>query len=285
MLASGHEGAVAFAQPDLGLPADVLDDLGLFFEAQLHMAADLRRIAVGPGAFHERASGMGIPSFGNRPLLAPLTRGIFRRDQAQEFHEFSWGIKPGEVAYCGDHGDGHRAWHTPERLQGFDHRVQTPSLDVLVEFLVETLEARGVFGDRPDIFLKDELLRRGRADHCREPPEMGWAPMGWARVAAIVAEQERFEAKLRVFQIAEGIFTGPAEVADGFVFHRGDRDRGEVARACQPGQLHGVSPVRFDAVTSFSGNEGGRHHPAVVVFFSGDTDRASSHRGQPQRQR
>src|SRR4029453_139647 len=66
MFASCHQLAVAFAQPDLGFPADVLNPLGLFFEAQLQMSADLRGIAVGPGAFHERSSGMRIPSFGDR---------------------------------------------------------------------------------------------------------------------------------------------------------------------------------------------------------------------------
>ena len=49
-------------------------------------------------------------------------------------------------------------------LQGFDHRVQTPGLYVLVEFLVETLEAFSVFSDRPDICLEHDWLRRGRAD-------------------------------------------------------------------------------------------------------------------------
>src|SRR5262245_10885551 len=152
------------------------------------MSADLGGRAVGPGAFHKCPSGMGIASFGDRALLAALPGGIFRRDQSQEFHQFSRGIKTGEVAYFGDHGDGHRALHTTERLQGFDHRVQPPGLYVLVEFLVETLVAFGVFSDRPDIFLKDDVLRRGRADALREPPEMGWAPMSLARVADIMAE-------------------------------------------------------------------------------------------------
>src|SRR5262245_19982862 len=83
----------------------------------------------------------------------------------------------------------------------------------------------------PYIFLKDDLLRRCRTDHCREPPEMGRAPVGPARVADIVPEQECFEAKLGVFEITEGIFTGSAEVADGFVFHLGDIDQGEITRA------------------------------------------------------
>src|SRR5262249_12523649 len=130
-----------------------------------------------------------------------------------------------------------------------------PGLYVLVEFLVETLVAFGVFSDRPDIFLKDDVLRRGRADALREPPEMGWAPMSLARVADIMAEQEGFEAKLGVLEIAEGIFTGPRQVPNGFIFHLGDRDHGEIARARQAGQLHGVSAVGFDAVTGFFWNE------------------------------
>jgi hypothetical protein len=109
--------------------------------------------------------------------------------------------------------------------------------------------------------------RQRRADHCREPRARGGAPMGGAHGATSVSEQESFEAQLRVLKSAEGIFTGPAEVAYGFVFHLGDRDRGEVARACQPGHWPGVSPVCFDAVTGLFGHEGGRHDPAVVAFF------------------
>jgi hypothetical protein len=136
-----------------------------------------------------------------------------------------------------------------------------------VECLVEPLAAFGVCGERTALFLQDDGLRWGRADHCRTPPERGWAPMGWARGAAIVAKQERFEAKLHGLQSAEGLVTGPAEVAYGFVFPRGDRDGGEGARACQPGPWPGVSPRRCDAVPSRCGQEGGRHAPAVVAFF------------------
>jgi len=136
-----------------------------------------------------------------------------------------------------------------------------------MEFLVETLEAFSVFSDRPDIFLEHDLLRRGRADDLREPPEMGWAPIGLARVADIVSEQEGFEAKLGVLEIAEGIFTGPRQVPDGFIFHLGDIDRGEISRASQAGQLQGVSTVCFDPITGLFGNEGGSHDPAVIVFL------------------
>jgi hypothetical protein len=93
---------------------------------------------------------------------------------------------------------------------------------VLVAFLVETLEACSVFSDRPDIFLAHDVLRRGRADDLREPPEMGWTPIGLARGADIVSEQEGFEATLGVLAIAEGIVTGPRQVPDGCIFHLGE---------------------------------------------------------------
>ena len=47
------------------------------------------------------------------------------------------------------------------------------SLHLLVEFLFETPQAFGVLGDRPDIFLEDDVLRRGRTDHFREPAQVG----------------------------------------------------------------------------------------------------------------
>ena len=139
--------------------------LGCVFESQLQMSTDLGGIAVGPGAFDQGASGMGVAGFGNRSLSALLTGGIFRGDQAQEFHQFSWGIKTGQVANFGHHGDGHGELHPTQGLQGLDHRMQTPGFDVLLEFLFETLEAFGVFSDGTDIFLKDDLLRRCGTDH------------------------------------------------------------------------------------------------------------------------
>jgi hypothetical protein len=164
LLAACHQVAGAFAQPDWGFPTDVLDNLRLFFAPQWQMSADLGGLAVGPGTFHERPSGMRVASLGDRALVAALPGGICRRDQPQELHQCTWGIKPGQVAKCGDHGDGHRAWHATERLQGFDHRVQTPGLHVLVAFLVETLEALGVVSDRAAICLEHDWLRRSRAD-------------------------------------------------------------------------------------------------------------------------
>ena len=73
---SCHQVSVACAEPGLGLPTDVRDDLGLVFESPWQVSTDLSGRAGGPGAFPQSASGMGVPGFGHGPLLAPLTRGI-----------------------------------------------------------------------------------------------------------------------------------------------------------------------------------------------------------------
>jgi hypothetical protein len=117
----------------------------------------------------------------------------------------------------------------PQSLQGLNRRGQASRFDVIVECLFQTLEACGMFGDGTDICLQDDGLRRGRADHCREPSERGRAPIGPAHGADSGSEQERFEAKLGVCEIAAGLCTIPAEVTHGCVFHLGDRDRGEIA--------------------------------------------------------
>jgi len=72
---------------------------------------------------------------------------------------------------------------------------------VLVQLLVEPLEAFSVFGHRTDILLEHALLRRGRADDLREPPEMGRTPIGSAGVADSMSEQKGFAAKLGILQL------------------------------------------------------------------------------------
>ena len=93
---------------------------------------------------------MGVTRFGQRSLPALLTGGIFRGDQAQEFHQFSWGIKPCQVTHCCYQGYGYRALHATQGLQSLDHRVQPPGLHVRVEFLFEPLEACGMLMNRSD---------------------------------------------------------------------------------------------------------------------------------------
>ena len=138
---------------------------------------------------------------------------------------------------------------------------------MILQFLFETLESFGLLMNRTDIFLKDDLLRRCGTDHLREPAEMGRAPIGPAHLPDILSQQKGFETELGVFEIAEGIFTRPGEIANGFILDLGDLDRGEITRARQAGQLHGVPAVGFDPVARLLGDQRGGHHPVIVAFF------------------
>jgi hypothetical protein len=142
-----------------------------------------------------------------------------------------------------------------------------PGCDPLLECLVEPLEVFGVFRNGMDLFWKDDWLCRGRTDDLREPAEMGRVPSGWASGADSVSQQAGVETELGVWQIAEGLFPRPCEIAHGFIFALGDRDESESPRAGQPGQWHGVSAIRFDPLTGLLGNERRSHAPAVGVFL------------------
>ena len=107
--------------------------------------------------------------------------------------------------------------------------------------------------DSPDIFLKDDLLRRGGTDDFRQPPEVSRAPIGPARIANILAEQERFQPELGILEIADRIFACPREIPDGFIVYFGDIDRSEIARAGQAGQLEGITAVRLTRSPAFLG--------------------------------
>src|SRR5438874_8199650 len=77
---------------------------------------------------------------------------------------------------------------TAQGLEGLDDGLEAPGLDLLVQFVFQTLEAFGLFGHGLDIFLKDNLLRGGGTNHFTEPTQVGRAPIGSPRIADIVPE-------------------------------------------------------------------------------------------------
>ena len=140
-------------------------------------------------------------------------------------------------------------------------------MNLLLEFLLQTLEPFGGFGNGPDVFLEDDLLRRCGADAFREPAHVGRVPIGPAHVTDIWPEQAGLETELGVFEVADGIFPCPGEIADGVVFDVGDLDGREVTGAGQTGQLHGVPAVGFHPVARLFGEQRWCHHPTVVPLL------------------
>jgi hypothetical protein len=120
-------------------------------------------------------------------------------------------------------------------------------------------------GDRSDRFVPDQVLSRCGTDHLREPPEGCWAPGGLAGGAHIVPEQAGCEAKRGGLESAQGSFTGASAIAQNFVFDRGDRDWGEIARAHQPRSRHSVTPVGLYPVASLLRQQRRRHDPTIIA--------------------
>jgi hypothetical protein len=172
-----------------------------------------------------------------------------------------------ESAECSNRGDRHSALHATQGLEGFDYRMETPGGDRFLECLCQTLEACGVLAHGADIFLANDVLGRCGTAHFREPPEVGCSPVGAARGADIVAEQEGCEPKLGGLEIPDGLFASPTQIPNGFRFNFGNITRGEIPWAHQAGQLHRVAAVGCDAVASFFREERWGHDPAFVTFF------------------
>ena len=258
---------IAFAQPDLCLPTRVLDRRGEFFQAALQVPTHLGRIAVRPGPFDQRPTGMGIASLREAALASALATGICRWRQAQIIHELSRVIEAGQVAELSDGGDRHRQLHTTEGLERVNHRAEPPGGAPLVEFLGKTLEPVGVLGDCPDLCLEDDWLGWGGTDDLAEPAQVRRAPGGPTGIPDIMPQQKGFQAKLGRLEIVERLFTRPTEVTNGFVCDRWDIDRREIPRAHQPRQLDRITTVGFHAVAGLFGNQGGGDDPAELTFF------------------
>jgi hypothetical protein len=83
---------------------------------------------------------------------------------------------------------------------------------------------------------------------------MGRTPGGPACIPDILPQQEGVEPKLGRREVPKSLFAGAGKLANRFVLDRGDIHRGEIPRAHQPRQLHGVPTVGFDPVARVLGN-------------------------------
>jgi hypothetical protein len=81
----GHQAAIACAPPHVYLPPALLDWLGERVQPELSVATAWGGVAGRPGPFDHSTAGMGVAGCGDRPRPAPLTAGIFRGDQPQNF--------------------------------------------------------------------------------------------------------------------------------------------------------------------------------------------------------
>ena len=76
--ASGAPSAIALTTPHLCLSADGLDEVGRVFQSSLEVSADVRGVAIGPGAFDQDATRRGVARFGDCTVPTPLSTRVFR---------------------------------------------------------------------------------------------------------------------------------------------------------------------------------------------------------------
>jgi hypothetical protein len=151
-------------------------------------------------------------------------------------------------------------------LEGVDHRPEPPGLPLLCECLREALKPFGVRGHSAAVFLEDEWLGWRGPDDRAAPPAGSRAPGGPACIPEVLPQEQRCEPKLRGLESVDGIFTGPAQVPNGFSCHLGHIDRGEGPRAPQAGEFAGGSAVGFNSLSWFFGDYRGRDDPADLAF-------------------
>jgi hypothetical protein len=169
-----------------------------------------------------------MPGLRDASLASALATRIFRRRQAQRIHALSGGLEAGEVAEFRDGRDRHRKLHTTEGLQRVHDRTEPPGGDLLVEFLVQALESVSMFGDRPDVFLEDDLLGGGGTDDLAQPAQGRRVPSGPTGLPDILPQQTGFEADCGRLEIVACVCPRAAPVTHRVVLDRWDIDRRKV---------------------------------------------------------
>jgi hypothetical protein len=177
VLTSGAQQPISLAQPQLGLPGDGADLGGHAFQAELQMAAHLRRIPIGPRPFDQRPPDMAVPGLGDPTLVPALSRRGLRRREAEGAHPLPRGVEPCEVAHFSNERDGAGPVETAERLNRLHHREQPPRLDRRVQLRLQAPEPFALLRHGVHVLLEDDLLRRRRAPYPGQPAEVRRVPV------------------------------------------------------------------------------------------------------------
>src|SRR5439155_13972901 len=128
VLAAREQFAIAATEADLRPPGDVTNDRGQMLLADLDLLGDLGPMTIGLGRFDQHSARVAVAGLRDPAEPTPLAARVLTRGEPEVAHELARGVEAGEVAEFGDRGDGHGELHAAERLQGFDHRRETPGL-------------------------------------------------------------------------------------------------------------------------------------------------------------
>ena len=132
-------------------------------------------------------------------------------------------------------------------------RIEPPAWSAFAELGLEPLKSIDLFVDCAHGLLKNDLLRRRRADDFREVPLMRCVPVGTPDIMQPEPKQERCPPSLGMCEREAGGVSGSTPIADRFVIDRRHVDAREMARAQQPRQVERIAPIGLDLVARFFG--------------------------------
>jgi hypothetical protein len=267
MFARGPQRTLPCAEPPLGLPADRLERLRELCQAPWQGTAHCRRRPIGPGTVDHSTTGMGMPRVGHAAVRTPCPAHICRGRELQIMQALAGVLDARQGAQCGSGGDRDRALDTAEGLAGLDHRLQTPGVPLRVACACQTAQTCRLCRDGLDVFVKDHLRRRGGTLPCAQPAQGGGTPIGPPWRAASMPPHEGCASPRGRLPVSPGLFPRPTQGADRCIVDGRHLHRGEVPRAQEPGQWHGVTPVGCDPVARLCGPQRGSDHPAESVFL------------------
>ena len=226
----------------------MLDGLWSLLPPPLEVAAELRRIPVGPGPLDAGPAGDRVAGWGDAALAAALATGGRPGSAAQIAHERSRGLETGQVAACGAAGDGHGELDAAHGLEGLDDGGETPPLARRSACSLKALAPVVMCRHSPDVRLEDARLGGRGTDHGRQPAPLGRPPGGTALIPDILAQAEGLHPGLGGLALPDPLRTRAGQGAEGLVLDRRDIDRCQIAGTPQPGAWGGVASSGVDAV-------------------------------------
>ena len=173
-----------------GVPAERRAGLGAWCPPPWARAADLGRLTRRPGPRDAGSAGARLAGCGDGPLTAACAPGGRTGRQASIAPERSGVPDTGEVAACGEAGDGHGARAAPHRLAGRHDGGETPALGRRAACRRQALASCVLFRHGSALRLADDRLGGRRTAPCRPPAPRGRPPRGTARRPALRAPQD-----------------------------------------------------------------------------------------------
>ena len=101
-LAARAQPTISSAEPNLRFPPNVTNDFWQRLNAVDLVTTDARFHSVSPGAFDQRAPGVGVAGLGDTAASDGFATRSFARDQAEIGHELAWVREACEVAHFRD---------------------------------------------------------------------------------------------------------------------------------------------------------------------------------------